>query len=286
MLLKFTAPDMLNASLLDVSTGTRAYDISTVFSSPEPPSPTSPSSSHPEASTSSSAPKKLADKPAADVPSDVIYRKTTVRDGEGNVVAQMHWTGRRPSITIGDEKIGGLTDLFGSTTVPFMPKVMTIPTRFDTEYIWTATADSLTLLDYDSETVKGTFHQNVVRVPAPLKGLKSKPSRSALSSPSKPSVFSSYSSSSLSSTSVSEPKQTLHSVFIPTHIPGIGSNYLEFDSHPLAQDVEIIISFLMMEIVRRGRFSLTPYTFEKLKGQWQFKEVGHILLRNLRRNTV
>ncbi|PPQ67467.1 hypothetical protein CVT24_011524 [Panaeolus cyanescens] len=284
MLLKFTAPDMLNSALVDVATGSRAYDITTVFSSPEPPCPKSESSSHPEPS-SSSGPKKISDKPAVEIASNTIYRKTTVRDSDGKVVAQMDWTGRRPSITIRDEKIGGLTELFGSNTVPFMPKVMIIPTRFDTEFIWTATADSLTLFDYDSETVKGAFHQNVVRMPAPLKGLKSKPSRTKLSSSGLSS--SSSLSSSLSSVNLSEPclKQNPHSTFIPTHITGVGSNYLEFDSHPLADDVEIIISFLMMEIVRRGRFNLSPYTFEKPK-TWQFKEVRQNLLRNLRRNTV
>ena len=34
MLLKFTAPDMLNTSLIDVATGERAYNIVTVLSPP------------------------------------------------------------------------------------------------------------------------------------------------------------------------------------------------------------------------------------------------------------
>ena len=75
------------------------------------------------------------------------------------------------------------------------------------------------------------------------------------------------------------------STFIPTHLPGLGSCYLEFTPHPLAQDIEIILSFLMMEILRRGRFSLTPYTFERPK-LWQFKEARDLFMRRLRRNTV
>ena len=93
------------------------------------------------------------------------------------------------------------------------------------------------------------------------------------------------------------------SSFIPTHLPGVGSNYLEFTPHPLAQDVEIIseycnivsisfklnlnpaVSFIMMEILRRGRFNLTPYTFQKPK-LWQLKEARDLVWRRLRRNTV
>ena len=96
-------------------------------------------------------------------------------------------------------------------------------------------------------------------------------------------------------------RKTPGSIFIPAHVPGLGSNYLEFTSHVLAHDVEIIstfislndttslltclVSFLMMEILRRGRFNLTPYTFEKPK-LWQFKEAKEQFLRRLRRHTL
>jgi len=159
---------------------------------------------------------------------------------------------------------------------------MAIPTRFDTEYVWTASADGLTLFDYDSETVKGTFHQNVIRLPT--KAFKTSSVKAKLTSPSRPLLDSaaSLSSSSLSE-SDSESKPT-KGTFLPS-LPGLGSNFLEFESNPLADDVEIIISFIMMEILRRGRFNLTPYTFEQPK-LWQFKETRDLFLRRLRRNTV
>jgi len=176
---------------------------------------------------------------------------------------------------------------------------MAIPTRFDTEYVWTASADGLTLFDYDTETVKGTFHQNVIRLPT--KSFKTSSVKAKLTSPSRPLLdFSaSFSSSSLSE-SESEVKPN-KGTFLPS-LPGLGSNFLEFDSNPLADDVEIIsestllssfehaltvlpVSFIMMEILRRGRFNLTPYTFEQPK-LWQFKETRDLFLRRLRRNTV
>jgi hypothetical protein len=222
-------------------------------------------------------------------------RRTKISNAGGNIVADIIWDGRKPDITVGDEKIGPLTDLFGSSTVRFLPKILAIPTRFDTEYIWTATAESLTLFDYDSETIKGTFHQNSIRIPRRSKSSKfkiSSPSKLNFSSPSTPSLsspsLSSSSSSSSSSPSVKRGEldhKPLKSSFIPTHLPGVGSNYLEFKPHPLAQDIEIIISFIMMEILRRGRFNLTPYTFEKPK-LWQLKEARDLVWRRLRRNTV
>ncbi|CAA7271469.1 unnamed protein product [Cyclocybe aegerita] len=306
MLLKFTSPDMLNTLLIDVATGERTYNITTVLDSSEqttheqePLTSTSSSFSSPERAPSdesltstvaSSSPvlqKKVSSKPEETPKGD--RRQTTVTDATGNVVAEIAWNGRRPDITITDEKVGALTDLFGSSTIRFMPKILAIPTRFDTEYIWTATADTLTLFDYDSETVKGTFHQNVIRIPTSSKASKFMPSSPAKGkpfSPSKPYLASSPSlSSSSSDESDAETKPLAKSAFIPTHLPGVGSNYLEFVSHPLAHDIEIILSFLMMEILRRGRFNLTPYTFDKPK-LWQLKEARALILRRFRRNTV
>jgi hypothetical protein len=40
-----------------------------------------------------------------------------------------------------------------------------------------------------------------------------------------------------------------------------------------------------MEILRRGRFNLTPYTFEKPK-LWHFKEAKDLLLNRLRRHSL
>ncbi|KAG6854555.1 hypothetical protein C0991_004891 [Blastosporella zonata] len=297
MLLKFTSADMFNTALIDVSTGERAYDIVTVL---EP--PTADKAQPPSESAESSL----------DVTSNE-RRHTCIRDASGSSLVSISWNGRRPDISILDEKVGQLTDLFGSSTVKFMPKCLVVPTRFDTEYVWTATPDSLTLLDYDSDTIKGTFYHNVIRVKVPFKpkpkpSIPSTPSTSSSNSPASHSSFSlanlplpSFSTMSLTSCrssgsplsdschspSVSPTTHTAtpKSSFIPTHLPGVGGNYLEFSQHPLAHDIEIIVSFLMMEILRRGRFLLTPYTFEKPK-LWQLKEARDLVLRRLRRNTV
>lgn len=161
---------------------------------------------------------------------------------------------------------------------------MAVPTRFDTEQVWIATSDTVTvslhsaspyetflktklqLFDFDSESTKGTFHQNTIRIPSPFKSMKSSSpvvsssltstssssSASSISSPSSSVVSSSLSSStrSTSSTSLSScslahssppaTHVTPKSSFFPTHLPGFGNNYLEFCSHPLAHDVEII----------------------------------------------
>ncbi|KAF9469340.1 hypothetical protein BDZ94DRAFT_1152278 [Collybia nuda] len=286
MLLKFTTVDMLNTALVDVSTGLRVYDIATVLLPP-----------------CTEAEKEIDFTSVNETPvassSSLECRHTRITDSCGNSLVSISWSGRHPDITILDEKIGGLTDLFGSTTVRFMPKILAIPTRFDTEYIWTATPNSLTLFDYDSDAIKGTFYQNSIRLPASFKtknktpSFQHAPSSSSLSPPSlTASNSSSTSSSALCSASFSSlaPQPPPHtdtpkSSFIPTRLPGLGGNYLEFSSHPLAHDVEIIISFLMMEILRRGRFALTPYTFEKPK-MWQLKETRDLVLRRLRRNTV
>ncbi|KAF8809066.1 hypothetical protein BYT27DRAFT_7241401 [Phlegmacium glaucopus] len=295
MLLKFTAADMLNTSLIDVATGDKAYDIVTVITAPTdiPESFSSPSNAF---ASSSKSPSPIQQHKEPSTPEDATRcerRRTKIRDAVGNIVADITWNGRRPDITIGDEKVGPLTDLFGSSTVRFLPKILAIPTRFDTEYIWTATADSLTLFDYDTETIRGTFHQNSIRIPRPSasKFKLISPSKFNLSSPSTQFLTSTSLSSSSSSSSSSSIKQRdfdnkpLKSSFIPTRLPGVGSNYLEFTPHPLAQDIEIIVSFLMMEILRRGRFNLTPYTFQKPK-LWQLKAARDLVLRPLRRNTV
>ncbi|KAF5331126.1 hypothetical protein D9619_005370 [Psilocybe cf. subviscida] len=291
MLYKFTASDMLNTALIDVATGERAYNILTVLA---PSSAKTETETGPVPSTSSSSSpsasfvNKKSSPPRSDDAKDTERRFTTVTNASGAVIASIHWHGRRPDIIIGKEKVGALTDLFGSSTVPFMPKALAVPTRFDTEYVWNATADSLTLFDYDTETVKGSFHHNTIRIP-------SKPSKSKPTSPSSTHLASHTSSSSLSlstaSTSTASSSSThLHrskskSTFIPTHLPGIGSSYLEFEPHALADDIELILSFLMMEILRRGRFALTPYTFQKPR-LWQFREAKDLIMRRLRRNTI
>lgn len=56
-------------------------------------------------------------------------------------------------------------------------------------------------------------------------------------------------------------------------IPSRGAAYLELSEHPLglASPVEILVSLLMLDILRRGRFGLPPYTFAPpslLKQAW------------------
>ncbi|KAF8637385.1 hypothetical protein AX17_002882 [Amanita inopinata Kibby_2008] len=278
MLLRFATNDMLNTALVDVESGEPAYLITTVLEfGPEPRSVYASALSSSASSESSSS----------HTPSFPRRRLTTIKDSNEKLIATLAWNGRHPDITIGGEHVGGLTDLFGSSTVRFMPKILAIPTRFDTEYIWSATSESLALIDYDTEMTKGVFHQNAVRIPQPLKSFsKLKPRSttccvpaSAIESPSASHISLSTNSSWSSASSVCPP-----SSFIHTGMPGIGSNYLEFVPHPLAHDVEIIISFILMEILRRGRFSLTPYTFERPK-LWEFREARDTIFRRLRRKT-
>ncbi|KAF9532176.1 hypothetical protein CPB83DRAFT_847364 [Crepidotus variabilis] len=311
MLLKFTTLDLLNTSLADVSTGEHVYDIVTVVSkepvAEEPTfvvhsstssssvsspatsacssfsAPSSNTSPSPTMTSSSPAFLKESSSEEEEEISPTEYRRTTVTDASGALAAEINWKGRHPTIFIHDEKVGALTDLFGSTTVRFMPKILAIPTRFDTELIWTATADSLTLFDYDTESIRGTFHQSVIRLPTSPKTARSKLSSPSKFKPSSPTKGAFASSPSFSSSETNQ--KSLKSTFIPTHMSGLGSNYLEFNAHPLASDTEIILSFLMMEILRRGRFNLTPYTFDKPK-LWQFKGARDLFMRRLRRNTV
>ncbi|KAF9500567.1 hypothetical protein BDN71DRAFT_1586070 [Pleurotus eryngii] len=70
---------------------------------------------------------------------------------------------------------------------------------------------------------------------------------------------------------------------IKAHIPGLGHNYLSFTQHDSVSPVEFILSFIMLEIVRRGRFLLTPYSFERPKHQWVARD---LIMRRLRRSTI
>ncbi|KAF8211889.1 hypothetical protein K438DRAFT_1805523 [Mycena galopus ATCC 62051] len=152
----------------------------------------------------------------------VFHLSTSITAGPSSglvraIVATIGWVGRVPqTITLLDESVGGLVDLLQ----------ISIPTRFDTEYLWTATPDSLYLLDYDSDTRMAELHMHA------------------------PALKSTH-----------------------TPIPGRGATYLELSPHPqgLAPPVEILVSLLMLEILRRGRFGLLPYSFappSRLKKAW------------------
>ncbi len=145
MLLKFTAPDMLNTSLTDVTTGESAYDIVTVLVNefeeellvkqeslclaPSASSGRTTCDSSLPSSLESPSPTMASSSPAfvkqsrPDEPEDPLRnerRKTTITNFSGPVVAEILWKGRHPTIIICDEQVGALTDLFGSTTVRFM----------------------------------------------------------------------------------------------------------------------------------------------------------------------
>ncbi|KAK7037977.1 hypothetical protein R3P38DRAFT_2903729 [Favolaschia claudopus] len=196
MLLKFTSQDLFNTALVDVATTQPVFHLSTNVLTAGP-------------------------------SSGKLCRETEISDAAGRVVATIEWMGRVPQkITLFDECVGGLVDLFASNTVQIIPKQISIATRFDTEYFWTATPDSVYLLDYDSNTRMAQLH---IRAPA----LKA------------------------------------------THAPisGRGSTYLELSPHPqnLASQVEILVSLLMMDILRRGRFDLPAYSFgppSRLQQAW------------------
>ncbi|KAL0574689.1 hypothetical protein V5O48_007274 [Marasmius crinis-equi] len=240
MILRLTSSDMLNTSLVDIATNQILYTVATIAE------PSSPSSS----SSITSRGESLDEQEAS---TDKTIRTTQIFLGNSTLsvpACELHWKGRRPDITIGHEHIGPLAALFDTSSVKLLPKTLAIPTRFDSNYIWAATTTSLTLLDDNTNHVKGTFHQNVLR----------------------------------SSNS-----------FINARIPGVGSNYLEFASHPRASDVEIIVSFFLMDILRRGCFypTLDPYMFDDSASRpksprKRFQETREIIARKLtsRRNTV
>ena len=115
---------MLNTSLIDVATGVKAYDIETVpMFALEPLSPESSSKAGLQSlslNAIASSSKSSSHVPHMQPSRSGERRRTKVSNAGGNVVADIIWDGRKPNITIGDEKIGSLTDLFGSSTVRFL----------------------------------------------------------------------------------------------------------------------------------------------------------------------
>ncbi|KAF5373914.1 hypothetical protein D9758_000771 [Tetrapyrgos nigripes] len=266
MLLKFTNSDMFNTSLIDIATGAIAYDVVTcIVDTPDTAdlpevalpfgiiSPSLIASNHDHPTFANFSIRSDGNmKPIPNFTPSGEARKTEIRTGDGALVAEMKWDGRRPDIFVRDEHVGQVSSLFDLSNVKRGSDVLAISTRFSKEYEWNATANCVTLVNSTSGQTKGVFHQNTIRVPV---------------SPS-------------SASNISR-----HDKLINTRVPGLGHCYLEFESHPLVEDVEIIISFFIMEILRRGRFSLTPYMFERPR-LWQLHEAKDMILRRLRRNTV
>lgn len=121
MLLKFTTPDMLNTLLIDATTGRCAYEIVTAIIPPselvEPDTPLDSSST--SGSSSSFASDSFKQQKQSPTAAPLVQRRTTIKDLSGNILVDIKWNGRRPDIFIGKEHVGGLTDLFGSSTIRF-----------------------------------------------------------------------------------------------------------------------------------------------------------------------
>lgn len=122
MILKFTTMDMLNASLVDVATGERVYDITTHFQTIKPEAtPDFHESEAPSSSSGSSSTPPSSKPPPQDVSSPSDLRRTFINSpSTGQTLAEIGWSGRRPlDIVIKDEKIT-LPYLFGSSTIRFV----------------------------------------------------------------------------------------------------------------------------------------------------------------------
>ncbi len=124
MLLKFTTIDMFNTSLINVASGERAYDIVTV---PVAGKPEKVASSQEPLSSSQTAAASRDFSPIKEYPTlseekedGVTRRQTQIKDASGHVVVDVHWEGRHPHITIDGTEVGGLNDLFGTSSVRFM----------------------------------------------------------------------------------------------------------------------------------------------------------------------
>jgi len=191
MFLKFSKSDILNSPLVYPETGALGYTILT--------------RSHFIRDSDKDSDTESEDDHGGN-------RRTLIFNKLGETIAEIGWKGRQPiEIVIGQEKIIGAKGMFGCSSAILSRNVLGIPTRFDTEYFWMAAPGGLTLLDYDSNQTKGSFHSSSMRV-----GER----------------------------------------FITAPIPSLGHDYLEFEPHPLASTEELIVSFILMEVLRRSRFNL------------------------------
>lgn len=122
MLLKFTTTDMFNTSLVNVATGERAYDITTVpiASMPEKIAKSREPSSSSQTMAVSFSPIKEYPTLSKEREDGVIRRRTQIRDASGHVAVDVRWEGRHPHISIDGTEVGGLNDLFGTSSVRFM----------------------------------------------------------------------------------------------------------------------------------------------------------------------
>lgn len=219
MLLKFSKSDILNSALVYPETGALGYTILT--------------RSHFIRDSGKDSDTESED-------DDGETRRTIIYNKLGEVTAEIGWKGKQPiEIVIGKEKIIGAKGMFGCSSAILSRNVLGIPTRFDTEYFWMAAPDALTLLDYDSNQTKGSFHTNSMRV---------------------------------------------GEHFIAAPISGLGHDYLDFETHPLASTEELLVSFILMEVLRRSRFNLHTDSSDRSK-LWRSTPLAN-WGRRLRRRSI
>ncbi|KAG9318599.1 hypothetical protein JVU11DRAFT_692 [Chiua virens] len=72
--------------------------------------------------------------------------------------------------------------------------------------------------------------------------------------------------------------------FITAPLSGLGHHYLEFEPHPLASTAELIVTFILMEVLRRGKFNQQPNTFDRPK-LWRSRSLAN-LSKRIRRGTI
>ncbi|KAG8217624.1 hypothetical protein J3R82DRAFT_5777 [Butyriboletus roseoflavus] len=143
MLLKFSKSDILDSSLVYPETGALGFTILTRSHFIRAGEKDSDTESESEAT---------------------VTRRTIIVDKRGATVAEIGWNGRRPvEVIISKEKVT-VKEMFGSQSAILSHNVLGLPARFDTEFFWLAGTDGLTLLDYDSNQIKGQFHLNSLRV--------------------------------------------------------------------------------------------------------------------------
>ncbi|KIK59503.1 hypothetical protein GYMLUDRAFT_44475 [Collybiopsis luxurians FD-317 M1] len=265
-LLRLTSSDILNTSLIDVSTSQKVYTLATTQIDSQ--NPLNQDRGHPASLGESVSESPHIDSPTFSYenaitvksePSDITVRRTSVLDSTGFLVAEIIWRGRRLDMTLGKHHIRNLSELFDTSNARMLSDTLAIPSKFDPKLIWVATEDSLCLVDSISSSIHGVLHQNSI--------LPSIPFKSCIPI----------------STSRPEPRHNnpksgkIHR----TCIPGLGHRFLELESnHTPEQEVELIVSFFMMEMIRRGRFTFTPYTFER-SNFWSIIEVKELLMRKL-----
>jgi len=219
MLLKFSKSDILDSSLVYPETGALGFTILTrsYFIHGGKDSDT-------ESESESEA---------------TVTRRTSILDKRGVPVAEIGWGGRRPvEVIIGKEKVV-VKEMFGSQSAILSHNVLGLPARFDTGYFWLVGLDGLTLLDYDSNQIKGQFHLNSLRV---------------------------------------------GDHFITAPLSGLGHHYLDFEPHSLASTPELIVTFILMEVLRRGKFNKHPNPLHR-SNIWRNSSFANFHKR-IRRGTI